>query len=65
VGVDTALTTADHRASAVAAAQTAAGKGWSTLYNDHAGAWGDLWRSDIAVSGQPELQGWIRSNLYP
>jgi trehalose/maltose hydrolase-like predicted phosphorylase len=64
VGVDTALTTADHRASAVAAAQTAAGKGWSTLYNAHADAWGDLWRSDIAVSGEPELQDWIRSNLY-
>jgi len=64
VGVDTALTSSDHRSSAVAASQAAAEKGWSGLYAAHAAAWGDLWRTDIAVGGQPELQDSIRSNLY-
>jgi trehalose/maltose hydrolase-like predicted phosphorylase len=64
VGVDTVLTAPDHRASAVAASQAAQQKGWSDLYAAHADAWGKLWQSDIAVSGQPELQDWIRSNLY-
>ena len=64
VGVDTVLTAGDYGGSAVAASQAAASKGWQSLYAAHASAWGDLWRSDIAVNGQPELQDWIRSNLY-
>jgi trehalose/maltose hydrolase-like predicted phosphorylase len=64
VGVDTVLTSADHRGSAVGASQAAAAKGWSGVYTGHAAAWGDLWRSDITVGGQPELQDWIHSNLY-
>jgi trehalose/maltose hydrolase-like predicted phosphorylase len=64
VGVDTALTTADPRASATSASQAAAAKGWSALYAAHAAAWGALWRSDISVNGQADLQDWIRSNLY-
>ena len=64
VGVDTQLTSSDHRSSALAASQAAVGRGWSGLYAAHAAAWGDLWRSDITVGGQPELQDWIRSNLY-
>ena len=64
VGVDTELTAADQRASAVAASQAAAAKGWSALYAAHADAWGALWRSDIAVGDQPELQDWIRGSLY-
>ena len=64
VGVDTVLTAADHPGSAVGASKDAVAKGWQRLYADHAAAWGELWRSDIAVGGQPELQDWIRSNLY-
>jgi trehalose/maltose hydrolase-like predicted phosphorylase len=64
VGADTALTTADHRGSAVAASTAAATKGWAALYAAHASAWGDLWQSDIQVGGQPELQDSVRSNLY-
>ncbi len=64
VGVDTELSSPGWRASAVAASQGAANKGWSQLYAAHAGAWGDMWSSDITVGGQPELQDWIRSNLY-
>jgi trehalose/maltose hydrolase-like predicted phosphorylase len=42
----------------------AASGGWEKLFADHASAWADLWKSDVVVSGQPELQDWIRSNLY-
>src|SRR5215212_1598684 len=64
VGVDTALTSSKPEASAVAASRTAAAQGWSGLFGDHTAAWADLWKSDITVGGQPDLQDWIRSNLY-
>jgi trehalose/maltose hydrolase-like predicted phosphorylase len=64
VGVDTALTSSTPEASAVAASRTAAAQGWSGLFGDHSAAWADLWKSDITVGGQPDLQDWIRSNLY-
>ena len=50
--------------SAIAASQQAASTGWAALLAGHAAAWADLWTSDIVVSGRPELQEWIRSNLY-
>jgi trehalose/maltose hydrolase-like predicted phosphorylase len=64
VGVDTALTSRSPESSAVSASQQAASKGWSQLFNEHAAAWQDLWKSDIAVSGRPDLQEWLRSNTY-
>jgi trehalose/maltose hydrolase-like predicted phosphorylase len=64
VGVDTALTSGSPESSAVSASQDAAKVGWSTLFGDHAKAWGDLWNSDIEVSGRPDLQEWLRSNMY-
>ena len=64
VGVDTALTTANPEPSAVAASQAAAARGWSAVLADHAAAWTDLWRSDIEIGGNAELQEWVRSNLY-
>ena len=64
VGVDTDLTTAKPESAAIAASQAAASGGWEKLFADHASAWADLWKSDIVVSGQPELQDWVRSNLY-
>jgi trehalose/maltose hydrolase-like predicted phosphorylase len=64
VGVDTALTTADPRAAAVAASQSAAQQGWSSLLSGHVTAWDDLWQSDIEVPDQPDLQAWLRSGLY-
>jgi trehalose/maltose hydrolase-like predicted phosphorylase len=64
VGVDTALTSATPEASAIAASKSAAGDGWSAVFDRHAAAWSDLWRSDVTVSGQPDLQDWIRANLY-
>ncbi|HEX4718618.1 MAG TPA: discoidin domain-containing protein [Thermoleophilaceae bacterium] len=64
VGVDTALTTTDYRSSAIAASQAAAGQGWSKLYAAQAAAWGDLWDSDVVVNGQPDMQDWVRSQLY-
>jgi trehalose/maltose hydrolase-like predicted phosphorylase len=64
VGVDTALTSSDPKASALSASKGAAAKGWSQLFGDHAAAWAKLWDSDITVAGQPDLQDWVRSNLY-
>jgi trehalose/maltose hydrolase-like predicted phosphorylase len=64
VGVDTALTSHDPDGSAVAASRQAAARGWDALFAAHSAAWGDLWRSDIEVAGQPELQSWVRSSEY-
>jgi trehalose/maltose hydrolase-like predicted phosphorylase len=64
VGVDTALTSSTPESSAIAASQEAAADGWSQLFAGHAAAWKDLWKSDIVVSGRPELQEWLRSNTY-
>ena len=64
VGVDTALTSPDPKASALSASKAAAAKGWAQLFSGHASAWAKLWESDITVASQPELQDWIRGNLY-
>ena len=64
VGVDTALTSPDPKASALAASKAAAAKGWAQLFSGHAAAWAKLWESDITVAGQPDLQDWVRGNLY-
>jgi trehalose/maltose hydrolase-like predicted phosphorylase len=64
VGVDTALTSASPRRTALAASRAAAAKGWRRLLAGHALAWRTLWQGDIVVAGQPELQAWVRSALY-
>jgi trehalose/maltose hydrolase-like predicted phosphorylase len=64
VGIDTALTSQMPQASALAASQNAATRGWSGVFNEHVDAWSKLWQSDITVGNQPDLQDWIRANLY-
>ncbi|MFJ8671472.1 discoidin domain-containing protein [Streptomyces sp. NPDC093589] len=64
VGVDTALTSRSPRATANAASRRAAGLGWQALYSRHTAAWKKLWRSDIEVNGQREMQSWVRSAQY-
>lgn len=64
VGVDTALTSRSPRADAVAASRRAADRGWDALFARHTAAWQRLWRADIEVRGQPELQTWLRSAQY-
>ena len=64
VGIDTALTSQTPEASALAASQNAAKRNWSGVLSEHAQAWSKLWQSDITVGGQPDLQDWIRANLY-
>jgi trehalose/maltose hydrolase-like predicted phosphorylase len=64
VGVDTALTSSTPQQAAISASQQAASTGWAALLAGHTAAWDDLWGSDIVVNGRPELQEWIRSNLY-
>ena len=64
MGIDTALTSQAPEASALAASQNAATRGWSGVLGEHVKAWSDLWKSDITVGNQPDLQDWIRANLY-
>ncbi|MEE4420310.1 discoidin domain-containing protein [Streptomyces bugieae] len=64
VGVDTALTSHHPRAAADAASRRAARRGWQELFARHTAAWRQLWRSDIEVKGQRDLQTWVRSAQY-
>ncbi|MEU9114701.1 discoidin domain-containing protein [Streptomyces sp. NPDC048483] len=64
VGVDTALTSRSPQAAAYAASRRAAGRGWDALFARHTAAWRRLWRSDIEVKGQRDLQSWVRSAQY-
>ena len=65
VGVDTALDPQTPEASARGRVPAAAAtRGWAALFGDHVEAWADLWKSDITVGSQPDLQDWIRANLY-
>lgn len=64
VGVDTALTSRTPERDAVAASQRAAGRGWDALFTGHTAAWRKLWRTDIEVPGQGELQSSVRSAQY-
>ncbi|MGW2815705.1 discoidin domain-containing protein [Streptomyces sp. NPDC001415] len=64
VGVDTSLTSRAPRRDATVASQRAAEGGWDALLRSHSAAWSRLWRSDIEVPGQPEMQSWVRSAQY-
>ncbi|MEV0369212.1 discoidin domain-containing protein [Streptomyces sp. NPDC050636] len=64
VGVDTALTSRTPGATAIAASRRAASRGWDALFARHTAAWQRLWRSDIVVKGQRELQSWVRAAQY-
>uniref|UniRef100_A0AAU2VF60 Discoidin domain-containing protein n=1 Tax=Streptomyces sp. NBC_00003 TaxID=2903608 RepID=A0AAU2VF60_9ACTN len=64
VGVDTSLTSQAPRRDATVASQRAAEGGWDALLRSHTAAWSRLWRSDIEVPGQPEMQSWVRSAQY-
>ncbi|MFI2073840.1 discoidin domain-containing protein [Streptomyces triculaminicus] len=64
VGVDTALTSHAPRPDATTTSQRAARQGWDRLLRAHTAAWARLWRSDIEVPGQRELQAWARSAQY-
>ena len=64
VGADTALTSAKPESSAIDASTAAAAKGFDRLLSAHSAAWSDLWGSDIEVANRPEMQDWVRSNLY-
>lgn len=64
VGVDTALTSSAPRRDATATSRRAADRGWDALLRSHTAAWSRLWRSDIEVPGQSEMQSWVRSAQY-
>ncbi|MEV0321631.1 discoidin domain-containing protein [Streptomyces sp. NPDC050658] len=64
VGVDTALTSHAPRQDATVASRRAADRGWHALLRSHTAAWSRLWRSDIEVPGQRDMQAWVRSAQY-
>jgi trehalose/maltose hydrolase-like predicted phosphorylase len=64
VGVSSSLDDRDPVAAARADAAAAASAGSSALIREHERAWADLWRSDIAVTGDPSLQLEVRASLF-
>ncbi|MFB8114900.1 glycosyl hydrolase family 65 protein [Streptomyces sp. NPDC055962] len=64
VGVDTALTSRTPVASAGAAADRAARRGWSGVLSANAAAWREAWASDVRTPGSPDLQAWLRAARY-
>lgn len=48
----------------LAAARDARRMGLSSLLREHANAWHELWRSDIAVGGSDDLQRTLHSDLF-
>jgi trehalose/maltose hydrolase-like predicted phosphorylase len=64
VGVDTAQTAPAPRVAALRASRAAATLGWGALLAADAAAWRRLWRSDVVLPGQPELQSWVRAALH-
>ncbi|MFE9724518.1 glycosyl hydrolase family 65 protein [Streptomyces sp. NPDC005794] len=64
VGVDTALTSRTPSASAEAAAERAARRGWSGVLAGNARAWRQAWASDVRAPGSPDLQAWLRAAQY-
>ncbi len=49
---------------AAAKARELASRGYRALYEDHAAAWRELWKSDIVVENDPRLQTVIHSMLF-
>ena len=45
-------------------AQTARARGYDSIFREHAAAWHDIWKTDILVDGDPELQKVIHSTIF-
>ena len=54
----------DGMTSDVARATAARTRGFARLLEEHTAAWHDLWRADIVVDGDPDLQRIIHSDLF-
>lgn len=48
----------------VALAKQARQTGFATLLSRHQAAWHDLWKSDIVIDGDPQVQKAVHSDLY-
>lgn len=64
VGVNTSVSTPEHRAAAVKASKQAAERGWDDMFAEHAQRWQRLWESNIRVPGEPRMQKWLRGTKY-
>jgi len=64
VGVASSQDADDPLSAARAAAAAAARIGYGDLLAEHEAAWADLWRADIEVLGDPELQLQVRASMF-
>lgn len=49
---------------ALQVARAARSRGYDSLFQEHARAWHDIWKTDILVEGNPELQTVIHSSTF-
>jgi trehalose/maltose hydrolase-like predicted phosphorylase len=64
VGIASSQDSEDPLSTARAAAAAAADSGYVDLLAEHERAWADLWRADIEVLGDPELQLQVRASMF-
>jgi trehalose/maltose hydrolase-like predicted phosphorylase len=64
VGMASSQDCEDPLSTARGAAAAATDAGWGELLAEHEGAWADLWRADIEVVGDPELQLSVRASMF-
>jgi trehalose/maltose hydrolase-like predicted phosphorylase len=64
VGIAGSHDAEDPLSAARAAAVGAAATGYADLLAEHEAAWADLWRADIEILGDPELQLQVRASMF-
>jgi len=64
IGIASSQDSEDPLSTARAAAAAAADTGYGDLLAEHEAAWADLWRADIEVLGDPELQLQVRASMF-
>ncbi len=64
VGVASSHNNNDVMKAASAAVDSAKARSYDALFAENAGAWHQLWNTDIAIEGSPELQKVIRSMMF-
>lgn len=64
IGVVPSFQTPGYVQSARETAEDARARGYSSIFAEHAAAWHDLWKTDVVVEDDSELQTAIHSNLF-
>ncbi len=63
-GIVPSLGAPDPAGQAAQVAESAGTRGYDAVFAEHANAWHELWRTDILIDGDPELQRLIHSMLF-